>query len=97
MVATLEEASGVKDSEYEYVTEEPTHALHIIGRREIRLALDAQRFYGALNCLAGQLRQWDKYGMDEKSVRSAVEKIRKEFYSVLDEYNVNLDAYGLDD
>lgn len=95
MAKTLEEMVHKLDGNtYACHNEIPKHVLTVEGRQDIRLALDSGRLLGVLNHMACQLRQWDKYGMqDAKSVGAAVAHIRKEFYSTLEEYHVNLDSY----
>ena len=38
-----------------------------------------------------QLRSWDKYHHDFKDADDALDKIREEFYRILNEHNVNID------
>ena len=38
-----------------------------------------------------QLRSWQKYGHKFENADDAVEKIREEFYNLLNNYEVNLD------
>lgn len=51
-------------------------------------ALKTQRFLWDLN---QQLRNWQKYGNDFKNADDALGQIRDKFYSLLNEYEVNID------
>lgn len=51
-------------------------------------ALKTQRF---LWDLSQQLRNWQKHGNDFKNADDALDQIRDKFYSLLNEYGVNID------
>lgn len=40
---------------------------------------------------SNQLRSWEKYHHDFKDANDALDKIREEFYRLLNEYHVDLD------
>ena len=51
-------------------------------------AQDAQRM---LWDLSQQLRSWQKYGHEFKDADDALDKIREEFYKLVNEHDVNID------
>lgn len=55
------------------------------------IAIQANRTQSFLWDFSQQLRSWDKYHHDFKDANDALDKIREEFYRLLNQYNVNID------
>jgi phage-related tail protein len=51
----------------------------------------AIRMQKAMWDLSEALRSWEKYGHQFSDARDAVVKIREEFYTILNNYEVNID------
>ncbi len=60
-------------------------------QREFDTSINAGKIKNMLWDFANQLRSWRKYHNDFKSADDALEKIREEFYRLLNEHNVELD------
>ncbi len=58
---------------------------------EFDTAINAAKAKSMLWNFSNQLRSWDKYHHDFTSGDDALEKIREEFYRLLNEHNVELD------
>jgi len=60
-------------------------------QREYEVMSQASKTQTFLWDFSQQLRSWYKYGHQFKDADDAVDKIREEFYRLLNEHNVNLD------
>ena len=58
---------------------------------EYEVAIQAPRVQSFLFEFSQQLRTWYKYHHDFKNADDALNKIRDEFYRLLNEHNVNID------
>lgn len=58
---------------------------------EFDTAIQANATKSMLWDFAQQLRSWRKYHHDFENADDALDKIREEFYRLLNEYNVNID------
>lgn len=58
---------------------------------EFDTAINAAKAKSMLWDFSNQLRSWNKYHNDFTSGDDALEKIREEFYRLLNEHNVELD------
>jgi hypothetical protein len=50
-----------------------------------------QDYFLALWDIGEQLRSWEKYGHPFKDADDALSQIRKDFYRVMNHFNINLD------
>ena len=60
-------------------------------QHEYDIAIQANRTQSFLCDFSQQLRSWQKYHHDFKSADDALDKIREEFYRLLNEHNVDID------
>lgn len=60
-------------------------------QRDYDMAIQAPRTQSFLWDFSQQLRSWQKYHHDFKDADDALDKIREEFYRLINEYNINLD------
>lgn len=60
-------------------------------QHEFDTAISAGKMKSMLWDFSQQLRSWRKYHNDFKDGNDALDKIREEFYRLLNEHNVNLD------
>lgn len=60
-------------------------------QHEYDIAIQANRTQSFLWDFSQQLRSWRKYHHDFKDADDALDKIREEFYRLLNQYNVNID------
>jgi hypothetical protein len=60
-------------------------------QREYEIMNQANRTQSFLWDWSQQLRSWDKYGHTFTSADDAVDKIREEFYRLINEHGINLD------
>lgn len=60
-------------------------------QHEYDIAIQANRTQSFLWDFSQQLRSWRKYHHDFKDADDALDKIREEFYRLLNEHNVNID------
>jgi hypothetical protein len=60
-------------------------------QHEYNVVTQASRVRSFVWDFAQQLRSWDKYHHDFKDADDALNKIREEFYRLLNEHNVELD------
>lgn len=60
-------------------------------QREYEVMIQASKAQAFLWDFSQQLRSWYKYGHQFKDADDAVDKIREEFYQLLNEHDVNLD------
>jgi hypothetical protein len=60
-------------------------------QHEFDIAINASKTRSMLWDFSNQLRSWRKYHHDFTSADDALEKIREEFYRLLNEHNVELD------
>jgi hypothetical protein len=60
-------------------------------QREYEIATQAPKVQSFLWDFSQQLRSWRKYHHDFKDADDALDKIRDEFYRLLNEHNINID------
>lgn len=60
-------------------------------QHEYDLAVQSQRLHSFLWDFSQQLRSWYKYHNDFKDSNDALDKIREEFYNLLNQHNINID------
>lgn len=60
-------------------------------QHEYDIAIQANKTQSFLWDFSQQLRSWYKYHNDFKDANDALDKIREEFYRLLNQYNVNID------
>jgi coproporphyrinogen III oxidase-like Fe-S oxidoreductase len=60
-------------------------------QREYEIAIQAPKVQSFLWDFSQQLRSWYKYHHDFKDANDALDKIREEFYRLLNEDNINID------
>lgn len=60
-------------------------------QHEYDVATQAPKMQSFLWDFSQQLRSWDKYHHDFKDANDALDKIRDEFYRLLNEHNINID------
>jgi hypothetical protein len=60
-------------------------------QREYEVAIQAPRSQSFLWDFSNQLRSWVKYHHNFTSADDALDKIREEFYRLLNEHNINID------
>lgn len=60
-------------------------------QREYEIAIQANRVHSFVNDFSDQLRSWQKYHHDFKDADDALDKIREEFYRLINEHNINID------
>jgi coproporphyrinogen III oxidase-like Fe-S oxidoreductase len=60
-------------------------------QHEYDIAIQAQKMQSFVWDFSQQLRSWRKYHHDFKDADDALDKIREEFYRILNEHNVNID------
>lgn len=60
-------------------------------QRDYEIAIQAPRVNAFLNDFSDQLRSWQKYHHDFKDANDALNRIREEFYRLMNEYNINID------
>ena len=60
-------------------------------QREFDLAIQSQKAQSFLWDFSQQLRSWRKYHHNFKDANDALDKIREEFYRLLNEHKVNID------
>lgn len=60
-------------------------------QHEYEVAMQATKSQSFLWGFSQQLRSWQKYHHDFKSADDALDKIREEFYRLLNEHNVDID------
>lgn len=60
-------------------------------QHEYEVAMQATKSQSFLWDFSQQLRSWQKYHHDFKSADDALDKIREEFYRLLNEHNVDID------
>lgn len=60
-------------------------------QHEYNVVTQASRVQSFLWDFSQQLRSWDKYHHDFKDADDALDKIREEFYRLLNEHNVEID------
>lgn len=61
-------------------------------QNEFDNAISAGNMKSVLCNFAQQLRSWRKYHNDFQDASDALDKIRKEFYTLLNDHNVNIDS-----
>jgi hypothetical protein len=60
-------------------------------QHEYDVVLQAQKTHSFLWDFSQQLRSWRKYHHDFKDANDALDRIRDEFYKLLNEHEVNID------
>lgn len=60
-------------------------------QREFDLAIQAPKAQSFLWDFSQQLRSWQKYGHQFKDADDALDKIREEFYRLINNHEVNID------
>jgi hypothetical protein len=60
-------------------------------QHEYNVVTQASRVQSFVWDFSQQLRSWDKYHHDFKDADDALDKIREEFYRLLNEHNVEID------
>ena len=60
-------------------------------QRDYEIAIQAPKVQSFLWDFSQQLRSWYKYHHDFKDADDALDKIREEFYRLLNEHNINID------
>ena len=60
-------------------------------QREYEVASQANKMQSFLWDYSQQLRAWYKYGHQFKDADDALDKIREEFYRLLNEHQINID------
>jgi hypothetical protein len=60
-------------------------------QHEYNVVLQAQKTHSFLWDFSQQLRSWRKYHHDFKDANDALDRIRDEFYKLLNEHEVNID------
>lgn len=60
-------------------------------QHEYEIAVQAPKVQSFLWDFSQQLRAWQKYHHDFKSGDDALDKIREEFYRLINEHNINID------
>ena len=60
-------------------------------QRDYEIAIQAPKIQSFLWDFSQQLRSWYKYHHDFKDANDALDKIRGEFYRLLNEHNINID------
>jgi hypothetical protein len=60
-------------------------------QREFDLAIQSPKTQSFVWDFSQQLRAWQKYGHQFKDADDALDKIREEFYRLLNNYGVNID------
>ena len=60
-------------------------------QRDYEIAIQAPKIQSFLLDFSQQLRSWYKYHHDFKDADDALNKIRDEFYRLLNEHNINID------
>ena len=60
-------------------------------QNEYEIATQAPKVQSFLFDFSQQLRSWYKYHHDFKDADDALDKIREEFYRLLNEHNINID------
>ena len=60
-------------------------------QNEYDVVNQSPRMLALLWDLSQQLRSWQKYHHDFKDADDALDKIREEFYKIINEHNVNID------
>jgi coproporphyrinogen III oxidase-like Fe-S oxidoreductase len=60
-------------------------------QRDYEIAIQAPKIQSFLWDFSQQLRSWYKYHHDFKDADDALDKIREEFYRLLNEHNINID------
>jgi coproporphyrinogen III oxidase-like Fe-S oxidoreductase len=60
-------------------------------QHEYNVVTQASRVQSFVWDFSQQLRAWDKYHHDFKDADDALDKIREEFYRLLNEHNVEID------
>lgn len=60
-------------------------------QHEYEVAVQAPKVQSFLWDFSNQLRSWYKYHHDFKDADDALEKIREEFYNLLNQHNINID------
>ncbi len=60
-------------------------------QHEYEVAIQASRVQSFLWDFSQQLRSWYKYHHDFKNADDALEKIREEFYNLLNQHNIDMD------
>jgi hypothetical protein len=60
-------------------------------QREYDIVLQSSRVQSFLWDFSQQLRSWDKYHHDFIDADDALNKIRDEFYKLLNDHNINID------
>jgi hypothetical protein len=58
---------------------------------EFNTAIQASATKSMLWDFSQQLRSWQKYHNDFKDANDALDKIREEFYILINDYNINID------
>lgn len=58
---------------------------------EFDTAIQASAAKSMLWDFSQQLRSWQKYHNDFKDANDALDKIREEFYRLINDYNINID------
>lgn len=60
-------------------------------QHEYEVAIQAPKVQSFLWDFSNQLRSWYKYHHDFKDADDALDKIREEFYNLLNQHNINID------
>jgi len=60
-------------------------------QRDYEIAIQAPKVQMFLNDFSDQLRTWYKYHHDFKDADDALDKIREEFYRLLNQHNIDID------
>lgn len=60
-------------------------------QHEYEVAVQAPRVQSFLWDFSQQLRSWYKYHHDFKNADDALEKIREEFYNLVNQHNIDID------
>jgi hypothetical protein len=60
-------------------------------QREYEVVLQSQKTQSFLWDFSQQLRSWYKYDNDFKDANDALDKIREEFYRLVDHHQINID------
>jgi len=60
-------------------------------QRDYEIATQAPKVQSFLHDFSTQLRSWYKYHHDFKDADDALDKIREEFYKLLNQHNIDID------
>ena len=60
-------------------------------QHDYEIAVQAPKIQSFIWDFSQQLRAWQKYHHDFKNADDALDKIREEFYRLINEHNINID------